>query len=80
MFLNIHYYLSQIFFDFKEIVFENFNISENNIIIVEIGQGTRVFVVFHNSLIQLDLDCPSKCDGNLFECHGTEHYRVLWAL
>jgi hypothetical protein len=41
MFLNIHYYLSQYFFDFKEIVFEIFNISENNIIIVEIGQGTN---------------------------------------
>jgi hypothetical protein len=28
-----------IFFDLEEIIFENFNISQNNII----GQGTRVF-------------------------------------
>jgi hypothetical protein len=58
----------------KEIGFENFNISENNIIIVEIGQGTRVFVVFQNSFDSVELDCPSKWDGNLFDCRGTEHY------
>jgi hypothetical protein len=34
--------LHNFFFDLKQkIVFENFNISENNIIIVEIGQGTN---------------------------------------
>jgi hypothetical protein len=70
-----------LFFDFNEIFFENFNISENNIIIVEIGQGTRVFVLcFIILLIQWIWICPSKWDRNLFECHGTEHYRVLWAL
>ncbi len=32
IFLNIHYYPSQYFFDLEEIIFENFNILENNII------------------------------------------------
>jgi hypothetical protein len=38
IFLNIHYFPSQYFFDLKEIIFENFNISENNIISVELGK------------------------------------------
>jgi hypothetical protein len=38
-FLNIHYYLSQYFFDLeKNIIFENFNISENNLISVELAK------------------------------------------
>jgi hypothetical protein len=43
VFLNIHYFLSQYFFDLEEIILENLNISENNIISVELGQGTKVF-------------------------------------
>jgi hypothetical protein len=30
IFLSIHYFLPQYFFDLREINFENFNISENN--------------------------------------------------
>jgi hypothetical protein len=32
-----------IFFDLEEMIFENFNISENNIICVELAKGNRVF-------------------------------------
>jgi hypothetical protein len=39
IFLNIHYYPSQYFFDLEEIFFEIFNISENNIISVELAHG-----------------------------------------
>jgi hypothetical protein len=42
---NINYYSSQHFFDLGKIISENFNISENNIISVELAQGTRVFVL-----------------------------------
>jgi hypothetical protein len=49
----------------KKYFFENFNISENNIIIVEIGQGTRVFVVFHNSFDSVDLDLPIQAGWKL---------------
>jgi hypothetical protein len=45
IFLNINYYPSQYFFDLGKIIFENFNISENNIISVELAQGTRVIVL-----------------------------------
>jgi hypothetical protein len=38
--LNIHYFPSQYFFDLKEIIFENFNISENNIVGVELDGGS----------------------------------------
>jgi hypothetical protein len=38
IFLSIHYYLSQILFDLEEIIFENFNIFENNIISVELAK------------------------------------------
>jgi hypothetical protein len=39
IFLNIHYFLSfTIFFDLEEINFETFNISENNIISVELAK------------------------------------------
>jgi len=41
IFLNIHYFSSQHFFDFEEIIFENFNISENNIINVKLAKGLR---------------------------------------
>jgi hypothetical protein len=34
IFSNIQYYPSQYFFDLEEIIFENFNISKNNIISV----------------------------------------------
>jgi hypothetical protein len=41
--LNIHSYPSQYFFDLEEIVFENFNNSENNMISVELAKVlTRV--------------------------------------
>ncbi len=35
---NIHYFSSQYFFDLEGIVYENFNISENNIISVELAK------------------------------------------
>jgi hypothetical protein len=38
IFLNIHYYPSQYFFDLEEIIFENFNNSENNVISVELAK------------------------------------------
>jgi len=38
IFLNIHYYPSQYFFDLEEIIFEIFNISESNIISVELAK------------------------------------------
>ncbi len=38
IFQNIHYSLSQYFFDLGEIIFENFNIFENNIISVELAK------------------------------------------
>jgi hypothetical protein len=42
MFLNIHYFPSQFFFNLEEILFENyFNISENNMISVELAKLLR---------------------------------------
>jgi hypothetical protein len=41
IFLNVHYFSFPIFFDLKEIQFENFNISENNIISVELAKVLR---------------------------------------
>jgi len=40
IFLNIHYYRSQyfLFFDLEDIIFENFNIFENNIISVALAK------------------------------------------
>jgi phosphorylcholine metabolism protein LicD len=38
IFLNIHYYPSQYFFDLGEIKFENLNISENNIISAKLAK------------------------------------------
>jgi len=44
IFLNIQYYLSQYFFIWTFIYFENFNISENNVISVKLAKiGIRVF-------------------------------------
>jgi hypothetical protein len=42
IFLNIDYYPSQQFLDEEEIIFENFNIFENNIISVELAKVLRV--------------------------------------
>jgi hypothetical protein len=42
MFLNIHYFPSQYFFDLEAISFEDFNISENNIISVKLAKVLRV--------------------------------------
>jgi uncharacterized membrane protein YobD (UPF0266 family) len=50
---NIHYYLSQYFFDLEEMIFENFNISENNIISVELAQGTRLLLASYQPKINL---------------------------
>jgi len=41
IFLNIHYFPSQHFFDLEEMIFENFNIYENNIISVELAKVLR---------------------------------------
>jgi hypothetical protein len=40
IFLNIHYYCSQyfLFFDLEDVIFENFNIFENNIISVALAK------------------------------------------
>jgi hypothetical protein len=38
IFLNIRYFPSQYFFDLEEIIFENFNISENNIVSVKLAK------------------------------------------
>jgi hypothetical protein len=46
IFLNIHYFsFTTIFFDLEEIVFENFKISENNIISVELAKVLKVMNV-----------------------------------
>jgi hypothetical protein len=44
IFLNIHYFPSQHFFDLKEIIFEIFNIFQNNIISVELAKVLGYFV------------------------------------
>jgi hypothetical protein len=49
IFLNIHYYRSQyfLFFDLEDVIFENFNISENNIISVALAkEGTMVYIIW----------------------------------
>jgi hypothetical protein len=38
IYLNLHYFSSQYFFDLEEMIFENFNISENNVINVELAK------------------------------------------
>jgi hypothetical protein len=40
----MHYFLSQFFFDLEEIIFENFNIFENNIISVELAKELRYII------------------------------------
>jgi hypothetical protein len=45
IFLNIHYLSFTIFFDLEEIIFENFNISENNIISVELAKALGYLVL-----------------------------------
>ncbi len=37
-------FINKFFFDLEEIIFEIFNISENNIISVELAQGTLGYV------------------------------------
>jgi hypothetical protein len=37
----MHYFPSQYFFGLKEIIFENFNISENNILGVKLAEVLR---------------------------------------
>ncbi len=51
IFLNIHYYRSQyfLFFDLEDVIFENFNISENNIISVTLAKVLR-YIIFENNL------------------------------
>jgi hypothetical protein len=44
------------FFDLEEIIFVNFNISENNIISVGIGQGTRVINGGNAKFVLMDPD------------------------
>jgi len=49
IFLNIHYYRSQyfLFFDLEDIIFENFNIFENNIISVALAkERTMVYNIW----------------------------------
>jgi len=41
IFLNILHFPSKYFFDLEKIIFENFNISENNIISVELAKVLR---------------------------------------
>jgi hypothetical protein len=49
IFLNIHYYCSQyfLFFDLEDVIFENFNIFENNIISVALAkERTMVYNIW----------------------------------
>jgi hypothetical protein len=41
IFLNILYFPSKFIFNLKKVIFENFNISENNIISVELAKVLR---------------------------------------
>ncbi len=56
VFLNIHYYHSQYFFYLEEIMFENCNISENNIISVELPKVLGYWMTLHGTWIKIELN------------------------
>jgi hypothetical protein len=61
--------LHQYFFDLEEIIFENFNISENNRISVELAQGTTKVFPPSLCMVLLRRECPP---------HSPKH--LLWLI
>jgi hypothetical protein len=71
------------FFDLEEIIFENFNISQNNIISVYMAKvlGYSQYAQFFNwAQMAFAYHIPQRFDKCMFVIRFTKYFKTLWTI